>query len=139
MDQVQQHLDENHTQIDNNQNCNNETSQVTGIDLLSKIQNLENELAEALEANDMYKTQLKSLLSKEVSFHLDVPEKSTDRVGKLFSEGRRFITPKCEGEGQSERIPIELESFKLIKMEGSLLFDNAPYFFFTGVVERHIE
>ena len=46
-------------QIGNNQNCKNETSQVTGIDPLSKIQNLENELAEALEANDMYKTQLK--------------------------------------------------------------------------------
>ncbi|XP_022765502.1 putative WEB family protein At1g65010, chloroplastic isoform X2 [Durio zibethinus] len=77
MDQGQHHLDENHTQVDNNQNCNNETSQVTGVDLLSKIQNLENELAEALEANDMYKSQLQSLLSKEVSFHSDVPEKST--------------------------------------------------------------
>ncbi|XP_065870568.1 uncharacterized protein [Euphorbia lathyris] len=33
-------------------------------DPLSKVQLLENELAEALEANDMYKAQLKSLLSK---------------------------------------------------------------------------
>lgn len=63
--------------VDKNQNCNNETSQVTEADLLSRIQNLENELAEALEANEMYKAQLKSLLSKEVSFHSDVPEKST--------------------------------------------------------------
>lgn len=46
-------------QVDNNKNCNNETSQVSGAELLSKIQNLENELAEALEANDMYKAQLK--------------------------------------------------------------------------------
>ncbi|KAG8480584.1 hypothetical protein CXB51_024529 [Gossypium anomalum] len=68
-DQVQQHIDENHTQVYNNQNCNNETSQVSGAELLSKIQNLENELAEALEANDMYKAQLKSLLTKGVSFH----------------------------------------------------------------------
>ncbi|GMI80571.1 hypothetical protein HRI_001726400 [Hibiscus trionum] len=68
-DQPQQHMDGNHTQLDNNQNCNNETPQVSGIDLSSKIQNLENELAEALEANDMYKAQLKSLLSKEASFN----------------------------------------------------------------------
>lgn len=46
-------------QIDKSQNCNNETSQDKGVDLLSKIQNLDNELAEALEANDMYKNQLK--------------------------------------------------------------------------------
>ncbi|XVE75469.1 hypothetical protein DITRI_Ditri12bG0096100 [Diplodiscus trichospermus] len=79
MGQVQQQSDGNHTQVVNNIKCNNETSQVTGVDLLSKIQNLENELAEALEANDMYKAQLKSLLSKEVSFHSDVPEKSTGK------------------------------------------------------------
>ncbi|OMO62820.1 Prefoldin [Corchorus olitorius] len=77
-DQVQHHLEENYTQADNNQNCNNETSQATGVDLLSKIQNLENELAEALEANDMYKAQLKSLLSKEASFYSDATKKSTD-------------------------------------------------------------
>ncbi|XWS75241.1 hypothetical protein CRYUN_Cryun01aG0068600 [Craigia yunnanensis] len=77
MHQGQHYSDENQTQVYNNQNCYNEASQVTGVDLLSKIQNLENELAEALEANDMYKAQLKSLLSKEESFHSDVPEKST--------------------------------------------------------------
>jgi len=33
-----------------------------GLDSLSKIQLLENELAEALEANDMYKAQLKRLV-----------------------------------------------------------------------------
>ncbi|XVF23469.1 hypothetical protein REPUB_Repub13aG0041600 [Reevesia pubescens] len=77
MEQAQHHLDEDETQVDDNKNCNNETSQVKGVDLLSKIQNLESELAEALEANDMYKAQLKSLLSKEVSFRSDVSEKST--------------------------------------------------------------
>ncbi|XP_017648789.1 uncharacterized protein LOC108489052 isoform X1 [Gossypium arboreum] len=80
-DQVQQHIDENHTQVDNNQNCNNETSQVSGAELLSKIQNLENELAEALEANDMYKAQLKSLLTKEVSFHSPGPEGDARKDG----------------------------------------------------------
>ncbi|KAK6271079.1 hypothetical protein POUND7_008177 [Theobroma cacao] len=77
INQVQHHLEENHTQIDKSQNCNNETSQDKGVDLLSKIQNLDNELAEALEANDMYKNQLKSLLSKEVSYRSAGPEKST--------------------------------------------------------------
>ncbi|XP_022745383.1 flagellar attachment zone protein 1-like isoform X2 [Durio zibethinus] len=77
MDQGQHCLDENHAQVDNNQNWSNEASQVKGVHLLSKIQNLQNDLAEALEANDMYKAQIKSLLSKEESIHPDVPENST--------------------------------------------------------------
>ncbi|XVE75464.1 hypothetical protein DITRI_Ditri12bG0095800 [Diplodiscus trichospermus] len=53
-------------QADNQQNCNTESPQFLRL-----------ELAEALEANEMYKAQLKSLLSKEVSIHSDVPEKFT--------------------------------------------------------------
>ncbi|XP_020540218.1 CAP-Gly domain-containing linker protein 1 isoform X2 [Jatropha curcas] len=40
------------------------SSTVMGIDPSLKIEQLENELAETLEANDMYKTQLKSLLNE---------------------------------------------------------------------------
>ncbi|XP_031265219.1 myosin-11-like [Pistacia vera] len=50
-------LQQNQRQVDNDQNY----------DTLSKIQSLENELAEALEANDMYKQQLKRFLSNELS------------------------------------------------------------------------
>ncbi|GMI86950.1 hypothetical protein HRI_002364300 [Hibiscus trionum] len=93
-----QHMDENHTQVDNNQNCNNESPQVSeGVDLLSKIQNLENELAEAQEANDMYKAQLKSLLSKEVSFNPAASEKSTCE-GAARNDGCHCQTSALETE-----------------------------------------
>ncbi|KAL4291644.1 hypothetical protein GQ457_14G022180 [Hibiscus cannabinus] len=93
-----QHMDENHEQVGNNQNFNNETPQVSGgVDLLSKIQNLENELAEAQEANDMYKAQLKSLLSKEVSFNPAAPEKSTCE-GAATKDGCHCQTSALETE-----------------------------------------
>ncbi|KAK8488717.1 hypothetical protein V6N12_064065 [Hibiscus sabdariffa] len=91
------HMDENHTQVGNNQNFNNETPQVSGVDLLSKIQNLENELAEAQEANDMYKAQLKSLLSNEVSFNPAASEKSTGE-GAARKDGCNCQTSALETE-----------------------------------------
>ncbi|EOY18880.1 Uncharacterized protein TCM_043375 [Theobroma cacao] len=60
---------ENRIQVDNKQNCNTESPQFIGV-----------QLAEGLEANDMYKFQLKSLLSKDVGIHLDVPENSAGEV-----------------------------------------------------------
>ncbi|KAL8171021.1 hypothetical protein V2J09_022825 [Rumex salicifolius] len=46
--------------------------------LESRIQSLENELAEALEANDMYKSQLKSVLSDPGSTPSATPKASTN-------------------------------------------------------------
>ncbi|XP_039023567.1 cingulin-like isoform X2 [Hibiscus syriacus] len=94
-----QHMDENHTQVNNNQNCNNETPQVSGvIDLSSKIQNLENELAEAQEANEMYKAQLKSLLSKEVPFNQAAASEKLTGEGAARKDGCNCQTSALETE-----------------------------------------
>ncbi|XP_057984283.1 uncharacterized protein LOC131168676 isoform X2 [Malania oleifera] len=45
-------------------------------DLMSKIQSLENELADALEANNMYKAQLNRLVPEGGSCGVDAPDKS---------------------------------------------------------------
>ncbi|KAK8662241.1 hypothetical protein V6N13_091827 [Hibiscus sabdariffa] len=110
---AQQYVDENHTQVDNNQNCNNETPQVSGVDLSSKNQKLENELAEALEANGMYKAQLKShvlqqvsiisLLSKEASF------KPTAASEKSMGEG---ATRKDGCDCQTSAFETELKELR---------------------------
>ncbi|KDO45170.1 hypothetical protein CISIN_1g042747mg [Citrus sinensis] len=50
---------QNQRQVDDEKHCNLGRSQDVETDLLSKVQSLENELADALEANDMYKSQLK--------------------------------------------------------------------------------
>ncbi|KAJ9540094.1 hypothetical protein OSB04_026600 [Centaurea solstitialis] len=47
-------------------------SDETSIDAASRIQSLENELAEALEANDMFKSQIKSFVSKGQVHHSEV-------------------------------------------------------------------
>ncbi|XVF23474.1 hypothetical protein REPUB_Repub13aG0042100 [Reevesia pubescens] len=75
---------ENHIQVDNKQNCNTENPQFIGL-----------ELAEALGANDMYEAQLKNLLSKDISIHLDLPEKSTGK-GAARKERRECKVSKLE-------------------------------------------
>ncbi|KAM7263359.1 hypothetical protein ACFE04_001042 [Oxalis oulophora] len=54
-----------------------EAPQETGTDVLSKIRFLETELSEALETNDMYKAQLKSLLSTAQASISDSPRTLT--------------------------------------------------------------
>ncbi|KAH7547815.1 hypothetical protein JRO89_XS14G0019800 [Xanthoceras sorbifolium] len=75
------HTGQNRIPVDDKQNYNLGSSQAIEIDSLSKIQSLENELAEALEANDMYKAQLKSLLSGELSNPSDTPMELTSEDG----------------------------------------------------------
>ncbi|CAK7325355.1 unnamed protein product [Dovyalis caffra] len=65
----------NPSQAGTKSNFNSGNIPVIGANTLSKIQQLENELAEALEANDMYKAQLKSLLTEGQK---DVPKKLMD-------------------------------------------------------------
>ncbi|KAA8534477.1 hypothetical protein F0562_031994 [Nyssa sinensis] len=62
-------------QVDNKYCYYTGNSQEIAIDTFTRIQCFENELAEALEANDMYKAQLKSLLAEEQIGHSDVPKK----------------------------------------------------------------
>ncbi|OMO87258.1 hypothetical protein CCACVL1_09164 [Corchorus capsularis] len=78
---------ENHIQVDDNQNCNNESATFMGI-----------ELAEALEADDMCNAQLNSLLSKELSIHLDVPEKSTGEGAAAAKERCLLLTVEQDSE-----------------------------------------
>ncbi|KAK8662243.1 hypothetical protein V6N13_091829 [Hibiscus sabdariffa] len=58
-------------QVDNERNCNTE-SQFMGV-----------ELAEVLEVEDLYKAQLKSLLSNDVSTHIDIPANSTGETAGI--------------------------------------------------------
>ncbi|XP_015583817.1 CAP-Gly domain-containing linker protein 1 isoform X2 [Ricinus communis] len=73
-------------------NCAPGSSQVIGIEYLSKLQLLETKLAEALEANDMYKVQLKSFLLEECSNH-------SNKAGKEF-------------EGSASTLEIELRDLQ---------------------------
>ncbi|XP_042487633.1 paramyosin-like, partial [Macadamia integrifolia] len=55
------------------------------VNLVLKIQVLENELAEALEANEMYKVQLRRLLSEGENGHTDAPKQLT-AVGEILQK-----------------------------------------------------
>ncbi|KAJ8765901.1 hypothetical protein K2173_020417 [Erythroxylum novogranatense] len=65
-------------QVDSRSNHCTGSLLASGTEPLSKIQQLEIELAEALEANDLYKTQLKSLLSEGGSQSTDLKVLSTE-------------------------------------------------------------
>lgn len=58
---------------------------VENTDYLSTIQTLENQLAEALEANDMYKAQLRRFLSEEQNNCSDTSESDVRRHGNNLS------------------------------------------------------
>ncbi|KAJ6428874.1 hypothetical protein OIU84_020510 [Salix udensis] len=80
----------NISQVRVESNSNTGNAPGIGLDSLSKIQLLENELAEALEANDMYKAQLKSLLTEEYKDPLNAPKKLSDEDIVVKGDG-------CEG------------------------------------------
>ncbi|XP_057989354.1 uncharacterized protein LOC110662379 isoform X2 [Hevea brasiliensis] len=89
------------SQVDNKQNCAPGDSTVMGIDSLSKIQLLESELAEALEANDMYKTQLKSFLSEVCKDH--------SNAHKNLADDNEAIK---EHAGRAQSLEIELRALQ---------------------------
>ncbi|GMH13288.1 hypothetical protein Nepgr_015129 [Nepenthes gracilis] len=72
------HDDEKLTGNYGKQCMNASGSEAERADYLSKIQSLENELAEALEANDMYKTQLRRFLSEERTSDSGTPHISSN-------------------------------------------------------------
>lgn len=77
----------NVSQVGMKSNFNTGNAPGIGLDSLSKIQLLENELAEALEANDMYKAQLKSLLTEEYKDPLNAPKKLLDEDVVVEGDG----------------------------------------------------
>ncbi|XP_026414640.1 myosin heavy chain, fast skeletal muscle-like [Papaver somniferum] len=104
---------------------NNGSPRVESEDLLSKIQSLEIELAEALEANEMYKAQLKKLLTEGQQGHTNAPKRSTSEVvtgrktsvleaelkdirERYFHMSLRF----AEVEAEREELVMKLKSFK---------------------------
>ncbi|GAY54464.1 C2 NT-type domain-containing protein [Citrus sinensis] len=111
---------QNQRQVDDEKHCNLGRSQDVETDLLSKVQSLENELADALEANDMYKSQLKSLLSKELTSPLDTPMENDGydrKVSSLEAELKDLqecylqMSLKCaEVEAQREQLVMKLKS-----------------------------
>ncbi|KAF2318447.1 hypothetical protein GH714_007786 [Hevea brasiliensis] len=88
-------------QVDNKQNCAPGDSTVMGINSLSKIQLLESELAEALEVNDMYKTQLKSFLSEGCKDH--------SNAHKNLADDNEAIK---EHAGRAQSLEIELRALQ---------------------------
>ncbi|XP_030450917.1 uncharacterized protein LOC115673035 isoform X2 [Syzygium oleosum] len=71
--------DQGHLEVDQlREEKNQRRKYADELDLSLKISFLQNELAEVLEANDMYKMQLKSLLSTKANDHLDMPKITTE-------------------------------------------------------------
>ncbi|KAK1382571.1 putative EEIG1/EHBP1 N-terminal domain-containing protein [Heracleum sosnowskyi] len=87
-------------------------------DLTSRIQFLENELAEALEANDMYKAQLKSMLSDSSPINADSEtidkEKRMSLLETELKELRELYLHKslkcAEVEAQREQLVMKLKT-----------------------------
>ncbi|KAF5959359.1 hypothetical protein HYC85_000568 [Camellia sinensis] len=81
-----------HQRHDNDEQYDNTASSPkAAIDTASRIQFLENELAEALEANDLYKAQLKSLLAEEVQIGQAInKEEEKQKADKLEAELREI-------------------------------------------------
>ncbi|XP_021897753.1 golgin subfamily A member 4-like [Carica papaya] len=102
---------------DNEQSLGARNSQSTEIDPLLKIQSLENELAEALEANDMYKSQLKSMLSQVPSSHLEIPMTSTIEDGMANKEGYEHKVSYLEAELRDLRERYLQMSIKYAEVE----------------------
>ncbi|KAI3989758.1 hypothetical protein MKX01_040728 [Papaver californicum] len=110
---------------DNRHRNNNGSHRVESEDLLSKIQSLEIELAEVLEANEMYKAQLKKLLTEGQQGHTNAPKRSTSEVvtgrktssleaelkdirERYFHMSLRF----AEVEAEREELVMKVKSFK---------------------------
>ncbi|RWR93834.1 protein MLP1-like protein [Cinnamomum micranthum f. kanehirae] len=81
-------VNENQREVENKIHDHKERSQIiVGSDLISKIQLLETELAEALEANNMYKSQLKRYLSTNDNIHGNDLNKSAAGDGLRNKDG----------------------------------------------------
>ncbi|KAK9124063.1 hypothetical protein Sjap_013665 [Stephania japonica] len=86
-----QNLDAHEYQIEGEDRFHHSVDQnhIIGADLVSKIQSLETELAEALEANNMYKAQLKDLLTDGTNGHAHTSKKSSE--SEVLSKGNYHV------------------------------------------------
>ncbi|KAL9995272.1 putative transcription factor bZIP family [Helianthus debilis subsp. tardiflorus] len=100
------------------------------IDASSRIRSLENELAEALQANDMYKAKINSFLSKEQIHESDVPlkldidvntvKKEHDKDASLLETELKELRERylhmslkyAEVEAQREELVLKLKAVK---------------------------
>ncbi|KAI3793493.1 hypothetical protein L1987_36112 [Smallanthus sonchifolius] len=105
------------------------TDEIT-VDASSRIRSLENELAEALQANDMYKAQIDSFLSKGQIRQLDVPlelevavstvKKEHDKDASLLETELKELRERylhmslkyAEVEAQREELVLKLKAVK---------------------------
>ncbi|KAJ7974981.1 putative Myosin heavy chain-like protein [Quillaja saponaria] len=113
------------------QYCDARIFQLRGTDPLSKIQFLENELADSLRENDMFKSQLKSMLSGKRNDNSDSPEKLPakeesvnrtayeQRISSLENEftnlSERYLNMSlkyADVESQHDKLVLQLKSFK---------------------------
>ncbi|KAM0023227.1 putative NT-type C2 domain-containing protein [Helianthus debilis subsp. tardiflorus] len=103
------------------------------IDASSRIRSLENELAEALQANDMYKAKINSFLSKEQIHESDVPlkldidvntvKKEHDKDASLLETELKELRERylhmslkyAEVEAQREELVLKLKAVKPAK------------------------
>ncbi|XP_077225832.1 uncharacterized protein LOC143859049 isoform X2 [Tasmannia lanceolata] len=83
----QRNLDVNHYERED------EMPKLVTVDLVSKIQMLESKLAEALDANDMYKMQLKGFLCGDQTVNTYSLKKSVDKVEVTYDEDKNKGSP----------------------------------------------
>ncbi|XP_059666011.1 uncharacterized protein LOC132311882 isoform X2 [Cornus florida] len=93
------------------------SSQEIAIDTCSRIQVLENELSEALEANDMYRTQLQSLMSEKKISSSDAPEKLKLEDKAINRKGNEEKTALLEAELREIRERYSHISLKYAEVE----------------------
>ncbi|XP_038689399.1 centrosome-associated protein CEP250-like [Tripterygium wilfordii] len=119
-DDVEQKKEVKHDQtvsqnVDNQENCNTRSSPIMGVDPLLKIQILEDKLADAMEANDLYKIQLQRLLSegeatKKNAFE-DNGSSSIERDLKDMQERYFHISLKyAELQAERDQLALKLRS-----------------------------
>ncbi|KAF5187512.1 Myosin heavy chain-related protein [Thalictrum thalictroides] len=83
--------------------------------IAAKIQLLENELAEALEANNMYKAQLKKLLTDGQNGYANGSKKSTSVEAELKDIRERYFHMSlkfAEVEAQREELVMQIKTLK---------------------------
>ncbi|PIA54916.1 hypothetical protein AQUCO_00901075v1 [Aquilegia coerulea] len=94
---------------------NRDHNGTTGVDLAAKIQLLENDLAEALEANNMYKEQLKKLLTDGQNGYANGPKKITSVEAELKDIRERYFHMSlrfAEVEAQREELVMQIKTLK---------------------------
>lgn len=120
--------DQGHLEVDQLCEENNKLRKYTNDpDLSLKISFLQNELAEVLEANDMYKMQLKSLLATRANDHSLMPKSMTgdalleiqpgqdkssleEELIQLRESYRQMSLRYAEAEAQREELVMKLKA-----------------------------